>query len=113
MRTQFTCILVGKIHNLSEVTVQQQVLLVLWSEGIAFVSDIEDVYKRQPTDGACLFSNYALFCFYILCFVFFCSILLLWWCCLLYTSTGDTTKTVSVAVVKYGLPSAKAFAKVL
>ena len=41
MRTQFTCILVGEIHYLSEVTVLQEVLLVLWSEGIAFVSDIE------------------------------------------------------------------------
>jgi hypothetical protein len=31
MRTQLTCILVGEIHNLSEVAVLQQVLLVLWS----------------------------------------------------------------------------------
>ena len=41
MRTQLTCILVGEIHNLSEVAVLQQVLLVLWSEGIAFVSYIK------------------------------------------------------------------------
>ena len=40
MRTQLTCILVGEIHYLSEVAVLQQVLLVLWSEGIAFVGDI-------------------------------------------------------------------------
>ena len=41
MRTQLTCILVGEIHYLSEIAVLQQVLFVLWSEGIAFVSDIE------------------------------------------------------------------------
>ena len=41
MRTQRTCLLVGEVDYLSEVAVLQQVLLVLWSEGIAFVSNIE------------------------------------------------------------------------